>query len=522
MNHLTLTRFTRLSVGRLRMAAVVAAACAAWLPLHAQAPGDLRVALVIGNAAYAGSAALVNPTNDAKAMGDTLRGLGFNVVELRDGSKAQMSEAIGKVRDTLKGKQAIGMLYYAGHGLQLDWRNYMVPIDAKMSKATDVPEQTVDLAQVIDAFKSAGNRMNIVVLDACRDNPFAGTASGKGLAQLDAPPGTFLAYATAPGNVAEDGDAKSANGLYTQFLLQELKKPQAKIEDVFKRVRLNVRQKSEGRQIPWESTSLEDDFYFNAGLKPTQKPGESDREKAFNEEKADWDKVKDSKNVSDFYAFLQKYPNGNLNALAQSKVEELQKSKTVVVADQQGLKLGGVFEVYKPGDEYEFVIKDGLTGIVRGSGKIVSQLRGADELEGVSNNPSVVPGARLTRSGFVIQDGGGTYDPPYNLYPNGEMKIGSRATTRTIRTRPNGQKGWVDFDSRVVGREVIDTAFGKLNTIRMDVELFYQDGFRSKRTFWFDPEWGYSVRLRTENYAPRGGAPDITVRDMVARKRASS
>ncbi len=505
----------------LRMTAVVTALCTTLLPTHAQAPGDLRIALVIGNGAYAGDAALINPANDAAAMAETLRGLGFNVVEVRDGSKTQMRESIAKVKVALQGKQAIGMLYYAGHGFQLDWHNYMVPVDAKMSTAADVPEQAVDLGQVIDAFKTAGNRMSIVVLDACRDNPFKGTSSGKGLAQLDAPPGTFLAYATAPGNVAEDGDEKSGNGLYTKFLLQELKKPQARIEDVFKRVRLNVRQQSQGRQIPWESTSLEDDFYFNAGLKPAQKLGLSEKENTFNKEKSEWDKIKNSTNVNDFYAFLQAYPNGNLNALVQAKVEQFQKSKTVVVADQFGIKQVSVFDTYKVGDEYEFVAKDGLTGAVRGSGKIISHARGDDEMEGVSDNPQLLPGARLTRSGFILQDGGGTYDPPYGLYPNGELKIGSHATTRTIRTR-NGEKNWVEFESRVVGRETIDTAFGRVNSIRVEVNMLAQDGFRSKRTFWFEPGWGYSVRLIAENRNARGGLLDIFVREMTSRRRAAN
>ena len=256
----------------LRLAAVTAALVMA--PASAQAPLDVRVALIIGNSAYATSP-LLNPANDARAMGEVLRSLGFQVIELRDGSKSQMTEAITRVSASLKGKQGVGMLYYAGHGLQLDWRNYMVPVDANLKNASDVAAQTIDLSSVIDTFKAAGNRMNIVVLDACRDNPFgSSTSSGKGLAQLDAPPGTFLAYATAPGNVAEDGDEKSGNGLYTLYLLQELKKPIAKIEDVFKRVRLNVRKQSQGRQIPWESTSLEDDFYFNDGVKFTIKPEE--------------------------------------------------------------------------------------------------------------------------------------------------------------------------------------------------------------------------------------------------------
>ncbi len=244
----------------------------AGLPVSAQAPIDVRVALIIGNSAYVGSP-LLNPANDAGAMSDVMRRLGFEVIELRDGSKAQMAAAILKMSETLKGRQGVGMLYYAGHGLQLDWRNYMVPVDANLKTAADVPRQAIELGSVVDMFKAAGNRMNIVVLDACRDNPFGrDTSSAKGLAQLDAPPSTFLAYATAPGNVAEDGDEKSGNGLYTQFLLQELKRPTAKIEDVFKRVRLNVRKQSQGRQIPWESTSLEDDFFFNDGVKYTIKP----------------------------------------------------------------------------------------------------------------------------------------------------------------------------------------------------------------------------------------------------------
>ena len=246
--------------------------------VSAQAPLDIRVALIIGNSAYAGQMALLNPANDAKDMADVLKRLGFTVIELRDGNKAQMAAAIAKVSDSLKGKQGVGMFYYAGHGLQLDWRNYMVPVDANVKTPGDVLQQTIDMSSVIDVFKAAGNRMSILVLDACRNNPFGGnTSTGKGLAQLDAPPSTFLAYATAPGNVAEDGDEKSGNGLYTQFLLQELKRPITRIEDVFKRVRLNVRKQSNGRQIPWESTSLEEDFFFNDGVKYTIKPEDLER-----------------------------------------------------------------------------------------------------------------------------------------------------------------------------------------------------------------------------------------------------
>jgi Caspase domain len=490
------------------------------LPTVAQAPSDVRIALVIGNAAYPGAAALVNPGNDAKAMSETLRGLGFTVVEARDASRAQIVQAIATVRDNLKGRSGTGMLYYAGHGLQLDWRNYMVPVDARLTKAADVPEQAVDLGQVIDAFKVAGNKMNIVVLDACRDNPFAGTATGKGLAQLDAPPGTFLAYATAPGNVAEDGETKAdSNGLYTKYLLQELKKPQAKIEDVFKRVRLNVRQQSQGRQIPWESTSLEDDFFFNAGLKPTQKLSDSEKDRAFTTEKVDWDKIAGSKSVDDFYAFLQKYPNGNVSGLAQTRIEVLQKAKTTVVADQSGLKQGSMIDSFINGDKYVLELRDGYSNAIRGKGTVQIFSRADDLIEGVSDNPSLIGGAELNRGGFIRRDGGGSYDPPYGLFPNGELKIGTQATTRSNVTHNNGYKQWVDIQSKVTGREVLDTALGKINTIRVDVVLQYQNGNRSNRTLWYDPEWGYAIRLKIENRSARGGSPDLAIREMISRER---
>ena len=251
--------------------------CLASFGVVAQDPLDVRVALIIGNAAYVNVPALSNSTNDAKSMANVMRKLGFKVFDVIDGDRASMAKAIEQMKTQLNGQQAVAMLYYAGHGLQLDWHNYMVPVDAKLNSSKDVPNQTIDIESVIKTFKSSNTRMNIIVLDACRDNPFADKASGKGLAQLDAPPGTYLAFATSPGNVAEDGDESSGNGLFTQFLIKELQKP-ATIENVFKRVRLQVRQKSQGRQIPWDSSSLEDDFAFNDGVKHTFNPEDLIRE----------------------------------------------------------------------------------------------------------------------------------------------------------------------------------------------------------------------------------------------------
>ena len=159
----------------------------------------------------------------------------------------------------------MGVLYYAGHALQHEARNYMVPVDARLATSADVARQAIDVASVVEAFSSAGARANVLVLDASQASPYLGIASGKGLAQIEAPPSTFLAYSSAPGTVAEGELATSS---YARYFQEELKTPDARIEDVFKRVRARVREQTGGRQIPWESSSIEGDFYFNRNAAP--------------------------------------------------------------------------------------------------------------------------------------------------------------------------------------------------------------------------------------------------------------
>jgi hypothetical protein len=491
---------------------------AALVSAQAQAPLDVRVALVIGNAAYDGSAALANSTNDAKAMGDTLRGLGFDVVELRDGSRAQMQQSIDKAREHLKGKQGIGMFYFAGHGVQLNWRNYMVPLDAKLSTQADVPAQAVDVAAVMEAFKMAGNRMNIVVLDACRDNPFPVEASGKGLAQVDAPPSTILAYATAPGNVAADGS--QGNGLYTQFLLQELVKPQARIEDVFKRTRFAVRKASQGRQIPWESTSLEEDFMFNAGkVVAVPKPDNSAKERAYIAEKTEWNRVAANGRAEDLYAFLAVYPNGNYSDMAQVRLETLQKAQVRPQAGADGRVSVPFADRHQDGDRYEVVWRDGLTGLEQSRDVIEVRAKGSELFEMVSRQgPS--QNALVMRSGFEVQNRFGTFDPPVPLIPGGEFKIGNRGAMRIQLTERDGKVLWLDWQGKVAARETITTPLGQLETYRVESSVLSQAGIYVSWSFWYEPNWGMPVRSRQETR--RGGQPpDIRVRDVVARSRKS-
>ncbi len=228
----------------------------------ATAPVEQRIALVIGNGQYKDSP-LANPVNDARAIAKALTSSGFKVVEKENLSQRDFQTALRNFGDALK-HGGVGLFYYAGHGMQVKGRNFLIPVDAHIEREDEVAYNSIDANQVLDKMESANNRLNIVILDACRNNPFARSfrSGSVGLAQMDAPVGTLIAFATAPGSVASDGPDQ--NGLYTKYLLQSMVQPGIKIEDVFKRVRVDVRRDSQGKQIPWESTSLEGDFVFVA------------------------------------------------------------------------------------------------------------------------------------------------------------------------------------------------------------------------------------------------------------------
>lgn len=497
------------------------AICAAGLltfSATAQAPNDVRIALIIGNSAYPGNMALANPSNDAKDMAATLRNMGFGVIEVRDASREQMTAAIERANKALSGKQGVGMLFYAGHGLQLDWRNYMVPVDAKLNSAKDVPANTVDIEVVMNAFKSAGNRMNIVVLDACRDNPFADgkTASGKGLAPLDAPTGTFLAYATAPGNVAQDGDGK--NGLYTGYLLQELQKPTASIENVFKRVRFAVRKASNGAQIPWETTSLEDDFVFNSGIKKVVKLTEDQKEKEFDIEKADWDKIKDSKTADPFYAYIQKYPNGQLTQSVMAVIDRLNAAKTKAFTDKTGVVIQtSAVANYAVGTSVEFVRIDSYTKneLMRRTQKVLSVENGFVNYAG---------GGVGTTSGELVRRGDGTtFDPPLPQLPPDGLSVGKKWEARVGLTPGSGpaagQKRWQEIQGKVVAYEEITVPAGTFRAYKIESEGINAFGFRNKMTYWIEPTLASSLRIVFEGRNVRGGNGDRWTEEAVSVTR---
>ena len=281
-----------------------------------------KVALVIGNGKYKDAPELKNAPNDAKAIAAALNASGFEVTLKLDTGRAELIDAIRAYVHLMEQKKHVGLFYFAGHGVQLEWRNYLLPIDAVIDKIEDVAKQSVDIARLMEGLTKAANPMNVIILDACRENPF-GTAkpvAQKGLSQMDAPTQTILAYATSPGNVASDGDG--ANGLYTENLLREIQVPEAKIEDVFKRVRLGVRRKSNGAQIPWESTSLEEDFWF-LPPKELKKLSDAEKEKAFKEELALWERIQKSTDSGPYEDYLRRYPSGDYVELAQVQLDRV-------------------------------------------------------------------------------------------------------------------------------------------------------------------------------------------------------
>ena len=246
-------------VASISFAAITSAAIAA-SPVEAAMAREQRVALVVGNGRYA-SSPLANPVNDARAMSAALKSMGFRVLLVEDASIAQMVDAVRKFGEMLK-PGGIGLFFYAGHGMQIKGHNYLIPVGADIQREDEVAFNAYDAAQVLEKMEAAKSRVNIVILDACRNNPFTRSfrSSTQGLATMDAPFGSYVAMATAPGRVA--GDGSDGNGVYTKNLLAAMKTPGIPIEDVFKRTRVQVMAATDSQQVPWDYSSLSGNFYF--------------------------------------------------------------------------------------------------------------------------------------------------------------------------------------------------------------------------------------------------------------------
>ncbi len=290
-----------------------------------------RYALVIGNSHYTGSAGVLkNPVNDAEDMAILLRKKQFTVTVLKDASKRQMKEGFDTFTRQLSQKDAVGLFFFAGHGIEVGGRNYLIPVNANIQGEADVEYEGIDAGRVIKGMEYAGNNLNMVILDACRNNPYARSfrSASRGLAKMSPSKGSLILYATSPGDVASDGSGR--NGLFTQHLLEAIDTPNLTVEKVFKVTANKVYEETAKKQLPWQQGVMLGDFYFSGSTTVPDKPtNSSDGNQA---EIIYWTSIQNEQNIAYFKSYLQQYPEGIYASLAHLKINLL-SNKTPSVAD---------------------------------------------------------------------------------------------------------------------------------------------------------------------------------------------
>jgi len=293
------------------------------------ASAEPRIALIIANSNYKGDiGSLKNPVNDGKLVGEALKKVGFNVRLVTDGDQIAMKKALNGFSEDLAkaGSSATGLFYYAGHGLQVSGQNYLVPVSANIKREGDVDLEALSAEAVLKVLNFSGVKVQIVILDACRNNPLMRSfrSNTMGLAKVDAPIGSFVAYSTAPGSVAADG--QGANSPFATALATEVQKPGASIEEMFRNVRAKVIADTDSQQVPWDSSSLTAPFYFS---KDFSAAGSSAAvEQAF------WQSIQSSTDPSDFEAYLKKFPKGTFVDLANNRMKALKEGADTAQAAQ--------------------------------------------------------------------------------------------------------------------------------------------------------------------------------------------
>ena len=296
-----------------------------------------RYALVIGNSNYGRDLGnLDNPVNDATDMAALLKRKKFNVIKLTNATKRQMSKGISRFTKQLQEEHAVGLFFFAGHGVEVDGRNYLIPIKANIDSEADVEFESVNASRVMRNMEKAGNNLNMIILDACRNNPYARSfrSASRGLAEVNPPKGSLILYATSPGDVASDGSGR--NGLFTQHLLKAINTPNLKVEDVFKRTANKVYNDTARKQLPWQSGVMLGDFYFS-GQQAIKKTVAAIGV-ANNHQQAEisfWNSIADETNAAYFQSYITKYPQGEYIDLALLKLEEYRIPQEVLKQSPQ-------------------------------------------------------------------------------------------------------------------------------------------------------------------------------------------
>lgn len=306
---------------------------------------EKRVALVIGNDAYQGVPKLEKAANDARAVGKQLAKVGFEVMSYTNLDRRAMNQAINQFTDKISGG-GVGVFFYAGHGVQLDGRNFLLPVDIRVDKPNDLDDEAIDMLKVTDRLTDAKAKLSLLIIDACRDNPFpkkSGRSIGgtRGLSMPQTPSGTMVVYSAGVNQQALDKLSDSdnnPNGLFTREFLPAITMPGIRIDDAVRKVRAAVIQKAKGvghDQNPAIYDQTDGDFYFvptpqqaKGGAQPSSASAQTDVQTVdpMAIELSFWDSIKGSGDPSDFKAYLDKYPSGQYAALARNKLSSLDKS----------------------------------------------------------------------------------------------------------------------------------------------------------------------------------------------------
>ena len=452
-----------MATGLLAMVALVALGAMAQTPAPAKPAKLARLALIIGNAAYKDDR-LINPVNDAQDVAALFKQSGFEVVYRENASLKEMHLALREFGDRL-GRETLGLFYFAGHGVQVRGHNYLLAVDADIGREDEVAFNALDLQAVLEKMDTARNHTNLIILDACRNNPFASRfkLANTGLAQIDAPPGTVVAFSTAPGSVAADGSGR--NGLYTKHLLAHLGKSGVRIEDAFKQVRVAVRAESKGLQTPWESTSLEGELVLKRAA-PTPAP-----------------------------------------VPTKAPVAVLTRAKS---------SQPGAAPRFEVGDWWEWRITDQITGEVRTRKRRITSITG----DAVTYDNGVV----IDLSGNTLRERVGgkihTYTPSTLFYV---FPLTSGLTWSGISVEQVDEDYASDLDTKisVIGEEEIDTPMGRFKTVKVERVAQWKNRKSGKTgtsrwTYWYTSQAKSAVRYERSNTTSEGRVFIRETQDLIA------
>ncbi len=480
---------------KLRAAILLATFIASLVPLSANAAK--RVALIVANGAYRHSGELENPTHDARLLASSLRQARFEVLVRTDVSLKAMKSAFREFTGKIKGygPDTIGLFYYSGHGTQVNGRNYLIPVDANIENEAEVDSEAVSAVGLMAELEGAANNMNIVILDSCRNNPFKRgyRAQVRGLARMDAPRSTLIAYSTEPGNVALDGS--QGYSPYAIALHRAMRRPGIAVEQAFKLVRNEVSEVTGGKQTPWEESSLFGDFFFvskDAGASSEGQaipPPPAWDIAAFSLEATTWKDIRASRDPESYRSYLKKHPAGTFALLATEQLERLAEEEQNAADKAEGPASAGVYfmddfdgdelakhwDVMTP-DEDAYIVEDGRFTV------LLTDI----EKPSMENTPNIL---RLLKP-----------------VPKGDWTI-----TMKLDFAPQTMSEWLSMGlARRDGRGMMSTFEVRTSNYGRDTRFYFRGDKKSRKESKFTQEvyriWvddARSIAARTEHYSSK-------------------